>query len=224
MLAVAGVLVASAAAATGWVIESHRAGRESDTAPLDSQRQTLNSRARHSGALSAKKVAAPTESDGADAGIGKESAMASVRVSGVPAQAQGSVRPGRNREAGQSKALDASSMFAEGSRARRSGDIAFAVEIYGKLTQLYPNAPEAQQAKLILAELELQRGQFARALEYFRECRSGSMAPEAVWGMARAYRAISDTRRERDMLGVLVTEYPDSAYAQAARHRLDELQ
>jgi TolA-binding protein len=111
-------------------------------------------------------------------------------------------------------------LFARANRARREGRAAEATILYLELGSRYPGSPEARQADLTLGELYLQAADGGAALECFRRYRGRAMAAEALWGEARALRLLGRTAEERQALTALATEFPASAYADAARKRL----
>jgi TolA-binding protein len=113
-------------------------------------------------------------------------------------------------------------LFARANELRRHGDIAGAIALYQQLAELYPHSAEADDAKVLLGNLLLGQRSPQAALEQFSDYGSGALSLEALWGKARALREL-DNPDERRVLERLVSEYPSSAYAGAARKRLREL-
>jgi hypothetical protein len=118
--------------------------------------------------------------------------------------------------------LGASALFGEANKRRLAGDSAGAMARYAELAQRYPQSPEANLAELSLGKLYLASGNAERALESFRraETSGGGLGSEALWGQASALRTLGRTNDERAALERLLAQYPDGAYAKAARKRL----
>ena len=114
-------------------------------------------------------------------------------------------------------------LFTAANRARREGRTADAVRLYEQLVRAHAASPEAQQATLTLGEIHLRAGDASSALECFRRFRGGAMAPEALWGEARALRLLGRVAGERQALQRLTEGFSASAYAEAARKRLAEI-
>jgi TolA-binding protein len=117
----------------------------------------------------------------------------------------------------------ASELFSAGNKARSRGDAPSALGFYARLQSEYPAAPESLAARISIGMLELQRGRATVALGQFRAYRQAnarSLRAEALWGEAEALRALGRSAEERAVLESLLSEYPTSAYAPAARKRL----
>jgi len=124
-------------------------------------------------------------------------------------------------------ALTAAEAFARANALRRAGQGPAAVAGYWQLQRDHPRSAEALLSHVLLGRLLLQQGsavaagdQFAR---YLRAAPSGSLAEEALFGRASALRASGRTGEERHTLQQLVTRFPGSVSARAARTRLAEL-
>ena len=120
-----------------------------------------------------------------------------------------------------SGAGDAAALFAEASRARRQGRPGEAIRLYQQLQRRHPAAAEARAADLALGVL-YSRGAPGTALTHFRryQRRGGPLAPEALWGQAQALSALGRSDEARKIYRTLLTRYPRSAYAKAARAKL----
>lgn len=116
-------------------------------------------------------------------------------------------------------------LFAAANQARSRGDATTALSLYRRLQSEYPASPEALAAKISIGMLQLQRGQPSSALAEFRAYRQAgarALRAEALWGEAEALRSLGLRADERATLDELLREYPNSAYASAARKRLEE--
>jgi TolA-binding protein len=109
--------------------------------------------------------------------------------------------------------------------ARREGDREKAIVLYDALQNLHPSAPEARAAEIALGMLQLQKGAAGAALKHFRrylrDSPNGDLAPEASWGEAEALGALGLRDEARRSLTNLLRKYPESAYAKAARAKLE---
>jgi TolA-binding protein len=78
---------------------------------------------------------------------------------------------------------------------------------------------------MTLGSLHLQRGAAAAALPHFgrylRAAPSGALASEALWGEAQALSALGRRADAESRLRQLVERFPGSAYAAAARVKLE---
>jgi TolA-binding protein len=76
--------------------------------------------------------------------------------------------------------------------------------------------------------LYLRSGSSAAALEHFRTYLSadpdGALASDALWGQAQALSKLGRTDEARQMCEILVKRYPESAYAEAARAKIEAWQ
>ncbi len=111
----------------------------------------------------------------------------------------------------------------------------------------YPNTTAAQWAAVIAADLQLSQGcqdlfttkataadQFQKAIEKYTGVLGKARAPEirerATFGLARTYEAMAGTRQSKQELESakgeyekIVQQWPDGAYAKAAKARLQAL-
>jgi TolA-binding protein len=154
-----------------------------------------------------------------------------------PIAAPQAVRPRRERRAPAGSPVEprtslsekdsadsASALFARANRARRETDTERAVTLYERLQQRYPSSPEALASQIPLGLLMLQRGQASRALPHFaaylERAPNGELGPEALWGQAQALFALGRPEPARQALRLLLSKHPESAYAGAARAKL----
>jgi TolA-binding protein len=118
----------------------------------------------------------------------------------------------------------ARAMFQRAGELRRS-DWVRAEAVYGALIDRHPSSEEAGIAEMALAKHALEDGRALEALTWFRvhQRRTNSgLAPEAIWGEARALESRGQFEAARSAWQRLVERYPDSAYAAVARQRLEE--
>jgi tetratricopeptide (TPR) repeat protein len=119
----------------------------------------------------------------------------------------------------------AAELFANASRARSDGRTADALALYAELDARFPASAEAHAGRLGAGMLELGRGRADEALRHFRrflaEAPRTELAPEALWGQARALDRLGRVEEARGVWATLLRRYPDSAYAGAARSRVE---
>jgi TolA-binding protein len=115
-------------------------------------------------------------------------------------------------------------IFAEANRLRRIGRPSDAIKQYTALQQQFPNSAEACAANLALGMLRLQGGWAQAALGHFRRYldsnSAGDLVPEALWGQAQALDSLGRHGAARQSYSTLLRRYPESAYASAARAKL----
>jgi TolA-binding protein len=118
--------------------------------------------------------------------------------------------------------LGAKALFSGANKKRLAGDTAGAIALYKLLAERHPGSAEADLAELSLGKLMLATGDAAGALLHFRLARAsgGAHGSEALWGEAQAQKMLGRASDERAALARLLSEYPDGAYAKAARKRL----
>lgn len=116
----------------------------------------------------------------------------------------------------------ASELLERANRARRAGEAQQAIGLFRELTQRHAGSGEARLAEVRLGNLLLERGQARSALTEFDRhlARGGSLAPEALYGRARALGALGDSSGERKAWAALVRDYPGSPYVGFAERRL----
>lgn len=121
----------------------------------------------------------------------------------------------------------ASELFREANVARRQGDTQRARSLYAALRHAYPAASETALSCVIVGRMDLQVGAAPDALrqfeQYLRLAPAGTLVEEALAGKAAAYRELSRPADESATWRALLSRYPDSVYAGAARKRLEEL-
>ncbi len=115
-------------------------------------------------------------------------------------------------------------VFADANRLRRAGRPTEAIAQYVALQRSFPGSAEAQVADIALGMLRLQSGSATLALGHFHRYlernASSELVPEALWGQAQAQSALGRTEAARRSYSDLLKRYPGSAYANAARSKL----
>ncbi len=217
LVAVGGLLVASTAAASGYV--AVRAAQRQEAVP-----QAPASPPPSAVATAARRPLGPARGAERPSPAENDIATAAPSTSATPAARLASARRAATPpEPENTPPHGAAALFAVANQARREGRSAAAIEAYERLQLEFPSSAEAKHADLTLAELYLQGGQPSAALSRFQLYRTGPLSAEARWGEARALRQLGQTEAERAALQRVVTEFPSSAYADAARQRLGEL-
>ena len=121
--------------------------------------------------------------------------------------------------------VSAGALFADAARARREGNHDEAIRLFTSLQHRYPTSAESRAADIALGMMQLGRGAPGAALDHFRRYQhhsaDGELVPEALWGESEALRKLGRAEESRASLGALLSRFPDSAYAPAARARLD---
>ncbi len=127
-----------------------------------------------------------------------------------------------------SRPMSPALLLQRANEARRQGDVAQAIALYHRLQQLFPASSEAVLSGAPLGGLLLERGGARAALEqfdrYLRAAPTGVLVPEALYGRARALRALGEATEEQRTWRRLVAAFPDCPYAPLARRRLADLQ
>jgi TolA-binding protein len=106
----------------------------------------------------------------------------------------------------------------------RQTDWLAAAAVYSELIRRHPASLEAGIAELALAKWSLAQGRSGDALEWFRAHQrrpQSALAPEALWGEARALESLGSRAAARVPWRALIDRYPDSPYAAVARERLE---
>jgi hypothetical protein len=123
---------------------------------------------------------------------------------------------------------NAAALFADANATRRRGDLRGAVSLYEVLRRQFPATSEARLSAISMADVLLDLGSPARALDaygaYLSENASGSLREEALFGRTRCLHALDRGPDELDTWRALVREFPRSAYAPLGRRRIAELQ
>lgn len=123
------------------------------------------------------------------------------------------------------EAETASSLFESANGERRKNHVTAAISLYDQLQRRYPKSEEARISRVSLGRLLLERGIWSEALSqldaYLASGDGGTLAPEALFGRARALEALGQTADARATWNRLLTTFPDSVYARPARQRLD---
>jgi TolA-binding protein len=120
----------------------------------------------------------------------------------------------------------ASSLFASANGERRASHVVEAISLYDELERRYPESPEAHVSRVSLGRLLLARSMWADALtqlnDYLTASPDGTLAPEALFGMARSLEALGRTGDARATWGRLLAKFPDSVYAAQAQRRIED--
>jgi TolA-binding protein len=118
----------------------------------------------------------------------------------------------------------AQALFAKANRARSSQRPQEAIELYRLLQKNHPTSAEALTSRVALGRLLLAQGQYAGALaEFDRQLASGgALAEEALLWRARTLQKMGNSMAEQQAFRLLLERYPNSAYEQEARSRLDQ--
>lgn len=115
-------------------------------------------------------------------------------------------------------------LFQDAGEARRAGRTTAAMALYRELIERFPSGNRAATARVRLGQMYLGRGSARSALSqyeaYLASRPSGSLAEEAMWGRARALRALGRRDAERGAWRDLVRAFPNSLHAAEARSRL----
>jgi TolA-binding protein len=207
LMAVAAVFVASTATGGGWYA-LRGILRPSAPKPAAVASAAVSASPTRTAPRRRARIAAPRERDALEQPVPAPSAVFAVPHSG---EVSAPPRAG-SRE-----------LFAKANQARREGRTTEAIQAYEELQLQYPQSAGAKHADLSLAELYLQRGSADAALARFRLYSGGPLKAEALWGEARALRQLGRIQEECQALETLVQQYPGSAYATAARKRLEEV-
>ena len=150
----------------------------------------------------------PVDSSSRAFGPGRQSARASTHTIDSPL----------------TEAATSAQAFAVANRLRRMGRISEAIAQYMALQRKFPASEEARNADIALGMLRLQSGAASLALSnfhhYLERNASSQMVPEALWGEAQALAALGRKEAARQSYASLLKRYPDSAYASAARAKL----
>ncbi len=118
----------------------------------------------------------------------------------------------------------ASSLFEGATEARRRGDRATAMRLYGDLLNKHPNASEANATRLALGRLSLDNGDSGRALTLFDQylgSGEGTLREEAMAGRARALQNLGRETEERAAWNTLLQSYPQTIHRERAMARLE---
>lgn len=143
----------------------------------------------------------------------------------APAEAAGDDAPARapRERARRAPPAPARDLLAEANDLRAARSWSSAERRYLEVVRAHPRSPEAHVARVAAADLRLEHlGNARGAAALYRQARSGRLAGEARFGLARAYRALGDAR-EADALEALLRHHPRSPFSPAAERRLREL-
>lgn len=110
-----------------------------------------------------------------------------------------------------------------------AGNWKAAARSWHKLISHYPGSAEAHTALVSLGQLEIEKlGRPARARRHFQKYLSraggGPLAQEALFGKARAFRALKDSEQEKKTLERFLERFPFAIQAPQAMRRLKKLE
>jgi TolA-binding protein len=124
-------------------------------------------------------------------------------------------------------AMDTSAalLFERATEQRQRKHAAEAIEVYAELQRKYPFSEEARVSRVSLGRLLLEHGMPADANTqfdaYLKAAPGGALAPEALFGKARALEALGRWDDAREVWSRVATSLPGSSYAAEAKRRLD---
>jgi TolA-binding protein len=125
------------------------------------------------------------------------------------------------------RAPNAAELFAQANAKRREGQPSRARSLYRELQQRYPRAPEVEVSHVSLGRVHLELGEGRAALEQFARYLTkqprGPLAEEALFGKATALARLQRPQAECQTWEALLAAFPNSLYADRARHRLETL-
>jgi TolA-binding protein len=119
----------------------------------------------------------------------------------------------------------ASSLFEAANAERRRNHFTAAISLYDELQRRFPASTEAHVSHVSLGRLLLERGLWADAVPQLDAylATGGTLAPEALFGKARALDAVGRRDDGAAAWRELARRYPDSVYAAQAEQRLGAL-
>ena len=126
--------------------------------------------------------------------------------------------------AGAAAANTAQGLFERAGEARREGRWLEASGLYQELAARFARSPEARLSLVLVARMQLDRGEPRAALggfEAYLATSDGALREEALAGKALAYRRLGNVAEERESVRALLREYPDSPYGRRALERLE---
>lgn len=214
-IAAAAVLTSAAAAVAAWTVVGTAPAAVHSLAPAGVVRagSSIVNRARLTsaapGRLTDEQQKAPFPAE----------ARAAAERLGAPASER-AARPATKPEA---QAETPAALFKRANLARREGHLVEALQAYERLQRQFPDSNEAVFSHLTVAELQLRRGNPGSALREYRayEAAGGDLTDEALWGQAKAFRALGRTGEEREVLKRLLERVPKSVYSGSAQQRLN---
>jgi ferric-dicitrate binding protein FerR (iron transport regulator) len=120
-------------------------------------------------------------------------------------------------------------LLAQAQAMRAAHNWSGASKTYARLLQKYPTSAEARSSLVSHGNLLLDRmGKPARALDLFNKylasSNRGTLAQEAAYGRAVAFRAIGDARSESGALKSFIKSFPSAIEVSMARLRLEEIE
>lgn len=200
--------IASAAAATGWVLEGrivHPAQTFASAARVPSVRARDSNGRTPVSSHSPREAAVREDREHSEAAARDDRENETHGItSAIPATNQHERQRGLLRSDSQAAlkshastllscvadpapaAAEAARLYAEANHARRTGNTARALELYRNLLTTWPHAKEAEQSRLAEGELLLQSGDADGALRAFRDSQASTTTAMSLWGAAGA--------------------------------------
>jgi hypothetical protein len=120
----------------------------------------------------------------------------------------------------------ATALVRRASEARASARYREAARLLGQIVELYPDSPEAQNARVEAADLWLEKlGRPERALALYDAYlqRGGPLTPEARYGRARALRPLGRAGEEKAAIELFLARHPSDWRGSELRERLAHL-
>lgn len=202
----AGAGLVAAASLNGWRIDFGNAEASPSASPPTSTDTTRPSTQRVPG-VSAVQAPARTADEVA------------LPAPTSAAEAQGDDDEGRVQSA--------AVLFERANTLRREGQAARARHLYRELQARHPRAPEVEVSFVSLGRVCLDLGDAREALRQFERYLSrhprGALAEEALFGQASALERLQRHAAERETWQRLLSTFPQSIYADRARHRLEHM-
>ena len=141
-----------------------------------------------------------------------------------PRASRPSVAAGRIRGSQAAQVENAAALFENANKERRSNRSAAAISLYEDLVRRFPKSDEARIARVSMGRLLIDRAAWADGLAqldaYLGMAPEGLLAPEALFGKARALSALGRRDDERRTWTRLLQKFPNSVYAAEAARQL----
>ncbi|MCP4602667.1 MAG: PEGA domain-containing protein [Proteobacteria bacterium] len=127
-----------------------------------------------------------------------------------------------------SRKLSSQELLLKAQSLREDRDWAGAARVYQKVIRQYPNSDEARASFVSLGEIQLVKldkptSALRKFDNYLSRVKKGPLAQEALFGKARAFRALKRPGDEQKALDLFLTRFPSAIQAREVRERLAEL-
>lgn len=216
----AGAILVTAGLASAGVWWVH----ELTSRPSDAQR--LAGRPRASLPVNAPPAAADVNPPGTTPDIEPPAPVPSARVGAAARQRVAMPRASSPSPSAPSDAvpMGRKELFAAANDSRRRGDSDRAQALYAELQRRFPGTPETRLSFVSLGRVFLAMDTPGAALaqfdRYLAEAPSDVLAAEALYGRARALKAMHRDQEARRSWTELLERFPESIYADQANHEL----